>query len=72
MRCAVLAKWRDTRDRQLVRIDIANPNQIESTEVLNEFVVAWDADAFGAAMTSTKRAFRPGSVVHSVPSIPKV
>ena len=32
IQCAVLAEWRDTRDRQLVSIDIANPDQIESTE----------------------------------------
>jgi hypothetical protein len=42
IRCAVLAEWRDTRDQQLVSIDIANPDQIESTEGLTEFVVARD------------------------------
>ena len=42
IRCAVLAEWCDTRDQQLVSIDIANPDQIESTEGLTEFVVARD------------------------------
>lgn len=42
IRCAVLAEWCDTRDQQLVSIDIANPDQIESTEGLTQFVVARD------------------------------
>jgi hypothetical protein len=37
IRCAVLAEWRDTGGRELVRI-----NTIESTEGLTEFVVGRD------------------------------
>jgi hypothetical protein len=42
IRCRVLTEWRDTRDQQPVSIDIANPDQIESTEGLPQFVVARD------------------------------
>ena len=34
IRCAVLAEWRDNGGRELVRINTADPDQIESTEGL--------------------------------------
>jgi hypothetical protein len=37
--CEVLAQWRDTSARDLVRITTARPCAIESTEGLSEFVV---------------------------------
>lgn len=42
IRCAVLATWRSAEGRELVRIDSANPDQIESTEGVTEFIVARD------------------------------
>lgn len=38
-RCEVLARWHDTSGRELVRISIARPDALESTEGLEEFVV---------------------------------
>jgi hypothetical protein len=38
--CEVLARWQDTQGRELVRVTIARPVGMESTEGLSEFVVA--------------------------------
>ena len=38
-RCEVLARWQDAQGRELVRITIARPDVIKSTEGLSEFVV---------------------------------
>jgi hypothetical protein len=38
--CEVLARWQDTQGRKLVRVTIARPVGMESTEGLSEFVVA--------------------------------
>ena len=38
-RCVVLNRWRDTGERDLVRISTADPYGIESSEGLSEFVV---------------------------------
>jgi len=38
-RCAVLHRWRDACGRVLVRVSIADPDSIESSEGLSEFVV---------------------------------
>jgi hypothetical protein len=37
--CEVLARWQDTQGRELVRITIARPINMESTDGLSEFVV---------------------------------
>ena len=39
VRCAVLNRWRDGHGRDLVRINTADPDFVESTEGLSEFVV---------------------------------
>jgi len=39
VRCEVLSRWRDNDDRELLRISIARPDSVESTEGLSEFVV---------------------------------
>lgn len=39
MPCEVLARWRDSSGRELVRISTANPLGDESAEGLSEFVV---------------------------------
>jgi hypothetical protein len=39
VRCEQLARWRDATGRDLVRITIALPDGIESTEEVSEFVV---------------------------------
>ena len=39
IRCTVLEELRDTQGRELVKIDVANPDQIESAEGLTEFTV---------------------------------
>ena len=39
IRCEALARWRDSEDRELVRITTARPDGVESTEGLSEFVV---------------------------------
>jgi hypothetical protein len=39
IRCSVLAGWRDNADRELVKINTADPFQIESTEGLTELIV---------------------------------
>jgi hypothetical protein len=56
IRCAVLAEWRDTGGREVVRIDVANPDQIESTEGVTEFIVARE-----------QVAISPGSVNYANP-----
>ncbi len=38
-RCVVLNSWRDTSERDLVRISTTHPYGIESSEGLSEFVV---------------------------------
>jgi hypothetical protein len=38
--CEVLARWQDTQGRELVRLTIARPVGMESTDGLSEFVVA--------------------------------
>jgi hypothetical protein len=38
-RCEVLARWRDSDGRDLVRITIDRPDGLESTRGLSEFVV---------------------------------
>jgi hypothetical protein len=42
IRCAVLENWRDGKGRELIRINTADPFQIESTEGLSEFIVLRD------------------------------
>jgi len=42
IRCAVLEIWRESGGRELVRINTADPFQIESTEGLSEFIVLRD------------------------------
>jgi len=42
IRCAVLAEWREAEGRELVRINTADPDEIESTERITEFVVLRD------------------------------
>jgi hypothetical protein len=37
--CEVLARWQDTQGRELVRVTLARPVGMESTEGLSEFVV---------------------------------
>ena len=37
--CEVLARWQDTQGRELVRVTIARPVGMESTDGLSEFVV---------------------------------
>ena len=39
IRCAVLKRWRDASGRELVSVNTADPDFIESTEGLSEFVV---------------------------------
>ena len=39
IRCAVLDRWRDGHGRELVRSNTADPDFVESTEGLSEFVV---------------------------------
>jgi hypothetical protein len=39
-RCVVLSRWRDARERDLVRISTADPDHIETGEGLTEFVSA--------------------------------
>jgi hypothetical protein len=39
VRCAVLNRWRDTHGRELVRINTADPDLIESSDGVSEFVV---------------------------------
>jgi len=39
VRCEILARWRDTRGRELVRITTEKPDHVESTNGLSEFVV---------------------------------
>jgi hypothetical protein len=39
IRCAVLSRWRDARGRELVRVNTADPDSIESTVGASEFVV---------------------------------
>lgn len=38
-RCEVLARWRDANGRELVRIHIGQPDALESTGGLKDFVV---------------------------------
>jgi hypothetical protein len=38
-RCTVLSRWRDAREQNLIRISTAEPDGIESSEGLSEFVV---------------------------------
>ncbi len=38
-RCVVLERWRDASERDLVRISTADPDSIETSEGLSEFVV---------------------------------
>jgi hypothetical protein len=38
-RCEVLDRWRDERARELARISLARPDDLESTDGLSEFVV---------------------------------
>jgi len=37
--CEVMARWKDARGRELVRVTTARPDGIESTEGRSEFVV---------------------------------
>jgi hypothetical protein len=39
VRCSVLRRWRDAGGREFVRISTADPDCIESSEGLSEFVV---------------------------------
>ena len=39
VRCEVLSRWRNPDGRELLRISIARPDSVESTEGLAEFVV---------------------------------
>ena len=39
IRCAVLEAWQESEGRELVSINTADPDQIESTEGLSEFTV---------------------------------
>jgi hypothetical protein len=39
VRCEALAKWRDDNGRDVVRITIALPDHIESSEGVSEFIV---------------------------------
>ncbi|MGC2526607.1 MAG: hypothetical protein WA639_02585 [Candidatus Acidiferrum sp.] len=39
VRCETLARWKDARARELVRVSTVKPDAIESTEGLSEFVV---------------------------------
>jgi hypothetical protein len=39
VRCEAVARWRDATGRDLVRITVALPDHLESTERLSEFVV---------------------------------
>jgi hypothetical protein len=39
IRCTVLAEWRDAGGRELKRVATAQPDDVESTERLSEFVV---------------------------------
>ena len=42
LRCSVLKSWRENGGREVVRVSTADPDQIESTEGLTEFLVARD------------------------------
>jgi hypothetical protein len=42
IRCAIVAEWRDSEGRDLLRISTADPDQIESTEGLTNFDVLRD------------------------------
>lgn len=39
IRCEVVGRWRDGRNRDLVRVTTDRPDSVESTEGLSEFVV---------------------------------
>lgn len=39
VRCEVLSWWRDHGDKELLRISIARPDGVESTDGVSEFVV---------------------------------
>jgi hypothetical protein len=39
VRCEVLSRWRDHDNRELLRITIARPDGVESTDGMSEFVV---------------------------------
>lgn len=39
VRCELLSRWRDHDGRELLRITIARPDDVESTDGLSEFVV---------------------------------
>lgn len=40
VRCTVLGRWTDDQGRELLRISTGEPDAIESTEELQEFVVS--------------------------------
>ena len=40
VRCTVLSRWTDDQGRELLRISTAEPDAVESTEELQEFVVS--------------------------------
>ena len=40
VRCTVLRRWTDDQGRELLRISTAEPDAVESTEELQEFVVS--------------------------------
>lgn len=40
VRCTVLGRWTDDQGRELLRISAAEPDAVESTEELREFVVS--------------------------------
>jgi hypothetical protein len=42
IRCGVVSQWRDSEGRDVVRINTADPDQIESIEGLTEFTVLRD------------------------------
>lgn len=53
VRCEILARWRDGRGRELVRITTDHPDAVESTEGLSQFLIF-------ASQLSEEPGSRPG------------
>ena len=62
VRCEVLARWRDTSGRELARINIAQPDALQSTEGLEDFVVL-------AAQLDPSPWWVPGKELESIISV---
>ena len=42
MRCVAISSWRDDNGREMVRVSTVQPDDLDSTEELTEFVVLRD------------------------------